>query len=170
MILSDFKRKNVKRKTRKFLKKNIEVNATSNAKIKTILLLVDKNTPTDLLKTINEEFNVKSLDNHIILFREKIDKKDDCQNCISKKDFGIFGNFKNKDVKKIIIQPIDLLINYVSNNTYLNNLAVKSNANFKVGFIDDNKHIYDLMIDVKKNNYTTFNTELKKYLKILNKI
>lgn len=170
MILSDFKSNNVKRRTKNDLKKQVEVIPFFNNTIKKVLMFVDDSTDVEMLKLIKEDLNIENINSQIILYKEKIDKDTNYENCISKKDFGIFGNFKNQNIKKAVGLPIDLLINYVSNNTYLNNLAVKSNANFKVGFIDANKHIYDLMIDVKKNDYTTFNNELKKYLKILNKI
>lgn len=170
MILSDFKRKNIRRKTNKHLKKRIKINTVFNAKIKTILLFVDENTNAKMLEVIRGELNVESSNSQIIFFKEKVEKDSNCESCITKKDFGVFGNFKNQEVIKTINQPIDLLISYVSNNTYLNNLVAKSNVNFKVGFIDESKDLYDMMIDVKKDDYTAFNNELKKYLKILNKI
>ena len=151
-------------------KNSIENRHSFGAKVKSVLILVDESIDEKMGETISDELSLVHSNIQILTFKDKIEKGTSSENCITEKDFGLFGNFKNDTVKKILDSKIDLLINYTVDNQYLNSLVVLSNALFKVGFLDKNILIYDLMIDVDKNDYNVFNGEVKKYLKILNKI
>lgn len=170
MILSEFKRKNVKKRMEKEHKNSILNRQSSDAKVKSVLILVDESIDERMSQIISNELSLIHSNIHVLTFKDKVEKELLAENCITEKDFGLFGNFKNDTVKKSLYSKIDLLINYTVDNQYLNSLVVLSNALFKVGFLDKNILIYDLMIDIDKNDYNVFNGEVKKYLKILNKI
>jgi len=170
MILGEFKRKNIKRRIARDLKKPVKRNTNSGAKIKSVLLLVNHTFNDNVSKRIIDELGLVESRVKVITFQIKSSKEKTIENNFSEKDFGLFGNFKNVDVKKILNAKFDLLVNYVTENQYVESLSVTSNAMFKVGFLNNNTLIYDLMIDVDKNDFESFNKELIKYLKILNKI
>lgn len=170
MILSEFKRKNVKKRMEKEHKNAILNRQSSDAKVKSVLILVDESIDERMSQIISDDLGLIHSNIHVLTFKDKVEKELLAENCITEKDFGLFGNFRNNSAKKILDSKMDLLINYTVDNQYLNSLVVLSNALFKVGFLNKNILIYDLMIDVDKNDYNVFNGEVKKYLKILNKI
>ena len=43
-------------------------------------------------------------------------------------------------------------------------------ANFKIGLSNTDQRLYDLIIDVKPDQFGVFKEELKKYLTVLNKL
>ena len=170
MILGGLKRKNVRKRIDKCLQKDSGLIDIKGVKVKSALLFVDESIDEKMSQIISKKLDIVNSSIKILSFREKIVKEQNSNICISQKDFGLSGKFKNDEVIELLNSNIDLLINYVKNNHYLKSLVVQSNASFKVGFLDENKFIYDLMIEADENDFIIFNCELKKYLKILNKI
>ncbi len=170
MILSRFKRKNIKNKMESKHKNSIENRHSFGAKVKSVLILIDESIDKKMGETISDELSLVHSNIQILTFKDKIEKGTSSESWVTERDFGLFGNLRNEDIKKIVCSEVDLLVNYIVDNHCLNSLVVISDALFKVGFSDDKTLIYDLMIDVDKNDFNVFNSELKKYLKILNKI
>ena len=52
----------------------------------------------------------------------------------------------------------------------LNLVTAQSKANFKIGLSNNDQRQYDLIIDVKPNEFGLFKKELTKYLTVLNKL
>jgi len=87
------------------------------------------------------------------------------------KDFGWRGKIKNIDLQSFIDAKFDVLISYYGvNHLETNMVTASSKANFKVGLTNEDERLYDLMIDVKTNEFSVFKVELKKYLTVLNKL
>ncbi len=64
-----------------------------------------------------------------------------------------------------------MLIDYTKANTVFKKYIVaKSKASFKVGYAEVDDRLYDFMIAVENEEIISFNKELIKYLKILNKL
>lgn len=170
MIVDNFKRKNVKKKNDKFLGKVKPKMVVSDCKINSILILANDYDENCNFQSLGKELNVEESNIHIILFKEKVDKKSSVKNEVSGKDFSLLGSLKNNEVKKLLKEPIDLLVNYVQGNNYVNNLVIESSAQFKIGIDSQSNPMYNLMIDLKSLNFEDYHREIKKYLKILNKI
>ncbi len=170
MLLNWLKERNIKLKIdRKF--NNQEVNeSTDNSQnlIKSILFLSDESYNKDLEPVLKDEFSVNIIDKNIYV--NKLNKNDVDENKFSKKNISIFGKFKTERLKQLVDFEYDLLINYSVDNLYLKYLTANSNSKFKVGFSDCDERLYDLMIQVNKEEDEVFISELKKYLKILKKI
>ncbi|MGB1210876.1 MAG: DUF6913 domain-containing protein [Lacinutrix venerupis] len=57
-----------------------------------------------------------------------------------------------------------------NDTTPLKLLTVSSKSKFKVGVLETDERVNDLIIKTEMNDFKTFTSELKKYLNILNKI
>lgn len=87
------------------------------------------------------------------------------------KDFGWKGKINNIDLQAFVDTEFDVLISYYkANQLELNLITAVSKANFKVGLTNDDDRLYDLMMDIKTNEFSVFKPELKKYLTVLKKI
>lgn len=87
------------------------------------------------------------------------------------KDFGWKGKINSIDLQTFIDTEFDVLISYYQEkHMELNLITAVSKANFKVGLTNHDKRLYDLIIDLKVSQFSTFKNELKKYLTVLNKL
>ncbi len=87
------------------------------------------------------------------------------------KDFGWKGKINNVDLQTFLDTDYDALICYYKKDLLpLNQLALMSKSNFKIGISIDKEQFFDLIIDVKTSQFEIFKEELKKYLTILNKL
>ena len=59
---------------------------------------------------------------------------------------------------------------YKGKNEYMDVMTAQSKAKFKVGFVDADERLFDLLISVPISKPVLFAEELKKYLTILNKL
>lgn len=170
MIFDKFKRKNVKRKIEKDLCNLKKEEVHSDLKVGSILIFANDRVEKKNFEVLAKELNVDQKNLKVIVFKENVDNKILFENEITSKDFGLFGTFKNKGVQKILKTQVDLLVNYVQENYYVNMLVLDSNASFKIGISNENNPLYNLMIDVDSLNVQDYNSEIRKYLKILKKI
>lgn len=87
------------------------------------------------------------------------------------KNIGWKGKIESVDLETFIKADFDVLISYYNQNQVeLNLITVLSKAKFKIGLANVDDRFYDLIINVKTDQFNIFKTELKKYLKILNLI
>ncbi len=81
------------------------------------------------------------------------------------------GTFSDENIEKFVQTDFDLLINYYDQRKpVLLLVSSLSKANFKVGFATIDKRVNNLIIDASAEEYSVFDQELFKYLKILNAI
>lgn len=87
------------------------------------------------------------------------------------KDFGWNGQVNNSELETFLNTKFDLLMSYYNSEALELQLATaKSQAKFKIGITAIDERFFDLIIEVASENFGVFQTELKRYLKILNKI
>ncbi len=93
------------------------------------------------------------------------------QNQIHNRDFTWKGEIHNQNAQEFLDVPFDVLIGYYRGaNEFLDLMVSASKAKFKVGVAEADPRLYDLIIEIQPDKVTEFKAELKKYLKILNKI
>ena len=89
----------------------------------------------------------------------------------SEKQIGWKGKIKDNSLQAFLNTNFDMLISYYKNdNLELNLVSALSKANFKVGLSNQDERLYDLILDVKTNNFELFKKELIKYLTILKRL
>jgi len=87
------------------------------------------------------------------------------------KDLGWNGSIENSHVEEFISREYDLLINYYTEDKLLLKLlTAKVHARLRVGFTGIDANINDLMFATELKDFTTFKSELKKYLKVLKEL
>jgi len=149
---------------------NSQMNSSKNIK-KVIILLDDASIKATIEKELITLLNISEKDVEIIIFNKIVDKSNSNKNIFTPEDFGWYGKLKSDTLKSILTKKYDLLINYSKvENLYNNLLILQSKSAFNIGYAHLNKSFYDLLIDCNPSNYKLFNIEIKKYLKILNKI
>lgn len=146
----------------------------SKSKIKTAGVLLNYAEFSDY-KVINElldDIKVESTQRNIITFIDNKEIKEiKFDSVFGSKDFGWRGKLKNSNLEDFTKTKFDVLICYfLGDDIELKQIAAMSNAKFKIGISNNDERLYDLIIDVKTNDFLVFKTELKKYLTILNKI
>lgn len=89
----------------------------------------------------------------------------------SPKDLGWNGKLSNAALQDFVNTEFDALISYYNSEALeLQMLTASSKAHFKIGINTEDERLFDLIINVTSNEIDVFGQELKKYLKILNKI
>ncbi|WP_452603363.1 DUF6913 domain-containing protein [Pontimicrobium sp. MEBiC06410] len=173
MILKGFKEKSNKKYINKTVSERVVV--TSKSKVQHVGILVNNNEPVDYkwFNTIKDVLNITNNAIEVIAFTN--DKKKDESNALIStydvSDLGWNGTIKDTKLKTFINTNFDLLISYYTdNNTPLKLLTTASKAKFKVGILQEDERINDLIIKTELNDFKTFKIELEKYLKILNKL
>jgi len=170
MLLRKFRKSIIKNKIDKQFLIKESINKGIGTEIDSVLVLIDRNTTSNLIQDIAEIVAVDVSKIKVLFFKEKQKETLSYEYSFSEKDFTLFGNVKDKNVKNILKEEFGLLLSYIENNVYVDCITALSKARFKVGFSSDKQELYDLMIAVDSCDVDLFNNELEKYLKILNKI
>jgi len=173
MIFTGFKRKTNQiffNKKLIELQKNREV--TSNNKVENVFVILNNTENQDeIIRDLSEKLSLASHKFNVVVFQPKKDKNNRIENAFYPTDFGWYGNIKAIFLKDVLTKKYDLLINYNKvDNIYINLLILQCKSDFKIGFANLNKALFQLLIDCDTDNYTLFNEELKKYLTILKKL
>jgi len=173
MIFTGFKRKS----NQIFFNKNLpellkKSEAISSKEIKIILVFLDEVSKKDQIqKGLMALFNIAESAMKFVVFQQKVAKEQISEDIITPKDFGWYGKMNSEKLKTILTKKYDLLINYSKvDNLYMNLLLLQCKVGFKAGFTHLDNRFYDLVINCETDDLELFNTELKKYLTILNKI
>lgn len=91
--------------------------------------------------------------------------------CYNTDDFGWGGVIKNPEVKTFLDTPFDLLISfYEEDHIDLKLLTASSKAQIKVGLLQSDARINDIIVNTTVSAVKVFNAEVVKYLTVLNKI
>lgn len=172
MILKVFKEKSNQKYINKLL--NARQVAVNNNKMNTVgvVLSISEFSDFESFRLFFKSLGVQPAKTKIIAFVE--DSKDSNElwdTYFNPKDFGWKGKINNIDLQTFVDTKFDVLISYYKeNHLELNLITASSNANFKVGLTNHDERLYDLMIDVKPNEFSVFKDELTKYLTVLNKL
>ena len=87
-------------------------------------------------------------------------------NTILIEDISLFGKLP-ESINKFLNRRFDLLFNLHYNNSLLSLLSVLSKANFRIGLIEADKKLNDLIINISPLNSKLFIGECVKYINII---
>lgn len=172
MILRGFKRKSNKKYLNKLLTERC-VNVTDNdVKSLGVILNIDEVDDFEMFRLFADNINIHPNKFKIIAFSEK--KKDNLNawdNCYNPKDFGWNGTIKNLELQAFLDSKFDILISYYKKEILeLKLITTLTSAELKIGILQSDKRLNDLIIKTNLKEFSVFKKELLKYLTILNKI
>ncbi len=170
MFLDLFKNLSLKKTTKAYLHKTKE---PSENKILRVGLLIDGTHFDKAEELINEfyKYGVRKENLKTLVYTRVKQPENNLMSYFSSKDFTVSGEFVNKEIDSFVETPFDMLVSYYNKNQIkISYITAKSKADFKVGFVMEQKGFNHLMIDVPLSDYKLFTQELFKYLKSLNKI
>lgn len=91
--------------------------------------------------------------------------------CFTEKDFGWKGTIKNIELQTFVDTKFDALISYYLDEvTELKLITAKSQAQFKIGILQEDERLNDLIIKTKIKQFDVFQKEVLKYLHIFKKL
>lgn len=172
MILKGFKEKSNKKHLNRLLSER-EINiADSKVESLGVILNIDEIDDFDLFRSLADYINVRPNKLKIIAFsaskKENLSSWDECYN---PKDFGWNGAIKNIELQSFLNTKFDALISYYTNDDLeLKLLTVKSKAKFKIGILQTDARLNDLIIKTNLKEFDVFKAEVHKYLNILKKL
>ncbi|WNH09696.1 DUF6913 domain-containing protein [Thalassobellus suaedae] len=172
MILKGFKEKSNKKYLNKLLSKR-QVSVT-DSKIESlgIILNIDETDGFEKLRGLATCLKIRPNKLKIIAFSSsKTNDSNAWEACFNPKDFGWKGAIKNIDLQSFLDIKFDALISFYEKDVLeLKTLTAMSKAKFKVGLLQVDERLNDLIIKTSINEFNVFKKELFKYLTILNKI
>ena len=171
MNLSKLKESRLRSKFDKSISKLSENRVVSQKEIQSVGILTTEaiSSKIDLQSEIESILGIR---NSKIFSYKKFNKLDEVSfKHFTEKDINWSGDFVQPNFQSFLEQPFDLLIGYFNtNNLYLEKAILQSNATFNVGFSGVNSKLYELEISEQTENVQQFSSELRKYLKILQKL
>ncbi len=91
--------------------------------------------------------------------------------CFNSEDFGWGGVIKNEEIEEFLNTSYDLLISYYAEDQlYLKLLTAASQSQIKVGLLQSDARINDIIVHTDIQAVKVFSDEVIKYLTVLNKI
>ncbi len=173
MILKVFKEKSNKKYLNKLLI-NRHVNVT-NGKVKSLGVIVNVDEFADLkeFESLKDLSLLKDSKVEVIAYTSKKDTETTTTNaaCYNAKDFGYRGVLKKEALSSFVNKPFDVLISYYTQDVLeLKLLTASSKAKLKIGLLQADERINDLIIKTPTNKFNIFKDEVFKYLTILNKV
>lgn len=172
MILKGFKEKSNKKYLNKILLNRYVY--VDNSKIKSlgVILNIDEVDDFERFRSLAAYINVRPNRLKVIAYSPtKSEKPNFWEVCFNPKDIGWRGAIKNIELQSFLDTPYDALISYyTSEELELKLLTGLSKAKFKIGILQTDSRLNDLIIKTKVNEFNVFKKELFKYLTILNKI
>lgn len=172
MILKSFKVKSNEKYLNKLLSTR-QVKVGGNA-VKSIGVILNKDAFSNVLqfKSLTKQIKLSSKALKVAAFTlEDLQEQDTDFITFSPKDFGWKGEVKNPELDAFLNQEFDVLINYYTNDSLDLKLATaRSKAQFKIGILQTDTRLNDLIIKTNINEFDVFKNEVFKYLTILNKI
>ncbi|WP_445955978.1 DUF6913 domain-containing protein [Yeosuana sp.] len=172
MILKGFKEKSKLKYLNKIVSNRI-VDVTNN-KIKSlgVIIHIDEVDDFDLFRKLAEFLNIRPNNLKVIAYSsndEEVQKSWD--SCFNSKDFAWNGKVKNVELQGFLDTKFDALISYYSKDELeLKLLTAMSKAELKIGILQSDTSMNDLIIKTHLIEFDLFKSELFKYLTILKKI
>ncbi|WP_339894344.1 hypothetical protein [uncultured Algibacter sp.] len=172
MILKGFREKSNKKYLNKLLsERQVIVNDDKLISLG-IIFNIDEIHDFESFRKLSDFIKVRPNKLKIIAFSES--KKNDLHawdECYNLKDFGWKGKIKNADLQEFLDVPFDILISYFEKDVLeLKLMTAKSKAKFKIGILQTDERLNDLIIKTSLKQFELFKKEVFKYLSILNKI
>lgn len=168
MILKGFKRKSNKKYLNKLLTNRVVY--VNNRDVKSVGVIfnvcefADAEVFKDLLENENLHFDTFKIIGYGAHKKLNFQAFDDCYNL---NDFGWNGAIKNDELKAFLNTEFDVLISYYEKEvTELKLITAKSKSKFKIGILQTDDRLNDLIIKTNIKQVGLFVTEIKKYLTI----
>ena len=172
MILKGFKEKSNKKYLNKLLSER-HINVTDN-KVESLGVILNIDEVNDFEWFINLAEYLKVHPNKLKIITFSLNKKEDLNSwdlCFNPKDFGWKGNIKNVELQSFLDTKFDVLVSYYEKEVLeLKLITARSKAKFKVGILQTDERLNDLIIKTNLKQFGLFKEEIFKYLNILNKI
>lgn len=172
MILKGFKEKsNEKYLNRLLSERHVNINEDAVVSLG-VILNIDEIDDFELFTKLADCIKVRPNRVKIIAFSEsKKEVLNTWDECYNPKDFGWKGVIKNSELESFLDTKFDVLISYYEQEILeLKMITAFSKAKFKIGILQSDERINDLIIKTTLNEFDVFKEEVFKYLKILNKI
>lgn len=172
MFLKAFKEKSNKKIINSLL--NSREVFVDNSKVESLGVLLHANEFNDFeaFRKLAEYINV--LPNKVKIVAYASDEKkltNFWEVCFTEKDFGWKGTINNIELQTFINTQFDVLVSYYEDDDLeLKMITAMSKARFKIGLLQSDQRLNDLIIKTKISEFDLFKEELKKYLNIFNKL
>ena len=172
MILKGFKEKSNKKHLNKLLSER-QVNVIDN-KVESLGVILNINEVDDFecFRELANYINVRPNKLKIVAFSEnKKEHVNAWDLCFNPKDFGRNGIIKNIELQSFLDIKFDVLISFYEKEVLeLKLMTTLSKAKFRIGILQTDERLNDLIIKTNLNQFEIFKKEVFKYLTILNKI
>lgn len=173
MILRGFKEKSNKKYLNRLLAQNRSGPSSNVIESLGVIFCVDEFIDFECFKKLAEQLNIKPNRIKIIAYSTKKNKSHlhVWSNCYTVKDLGRKGHVKSIGLNDFLNEEFDVLISYYQANIVaLKLLTAKSKSGFKIGILQDDERLNDLIIKTQIKEFNLFKDEVFKYLTILKKI
>lgn len=172
MILKGFKANSIKKCLNKTLSNRKVYVDNTKAKSLGILFNIDEVDDFEAFRKLGDYIRIRPNRVKIIAFSPtQTEKPNFWEVCFNPKDIGWKGVIKNIELQTFLDTEFDVLVSYYSSEELgLKFLTGISKANLKVGILQSDSRLNDLIIKTKVDEFQIFKKELFKYLSILNKI
>ncbi|MGB5418521.1 DUF6913 domain-containing protein [Algibacter sp.] len=172
MILKGFKEKSNKKYLNKLLsERNINVNADKVISLG-VILNIDEFDDFEKFRGLADYINIRP--NKLKIIAYSSNKKEGLHSwdeCFNPKDFGWKGVVKNTELQTFLDSEFDVLISYYDNELLeLKLITAKSKAKFKIGILQSDERLNDLIIKTHLKQFELFKEEVFKYLTIFKKL
>lgn len=172
MFLSAFKENSNKKYLNKLLS-NRYVNV-DDSKVESlgVIFNMDEVEDFNLFKNLVSKIKIHPNNLKVIAFsKTKRDTLSTWELCFNPEDFGWKGEIKNSELQAFLDKKFDVLISYyLEEEVELKLMTAKSKAQFKIGILQTDPRLNDLIINTNLKEFDVFENEVFKYLTILNKI
>ncbi|WP_299782555.1 hypothetical protein [uncultured Formosa sp.] len=172
MILKGFREKSNKKYFNKMLVNRKVSNTSKTIESLGVILNIDEVSNIEAIKSISKLLNIRPNSFKIITYSEA-DQGIEASEfpCYSPKDIGWSGKIKNVELEMFLNTKFDALISYYfTDNLDLKVLTAAANVDFKIGVLQEEQRLNDLIINVNPEAIEVFKKELLKYLSILKRI
>jgi len=172
MILKGFKEKSNKKYLNKLLKNRQGYLNDDEVASLGVILNIDEIDDFEIFNRLAAYIKIRPNRLKIIAFssskKEDLNTWDDCYN---PKDFGWKGVIKNAELKNFLNTEFDVLISYYKTEILeLKLITAQSKARFKIGILQSDERLNDLIIKTNIKQFELFKEEVFKYLTILKKL
>lgn len=171
-IQDKFKAKSGQKYLEDELKKPRDIREKKGVSSIACIVDMDKFTDAEVFQSIRQELELKPNAVHVMGYKRGQDKHGmfSIPFCTDK-DLGWNGTIENGDFSEFSGRDYDVLVNYyLEDRLVLKLMSTKINARIRVGLKGGDNAMNDLIFDCQLNDFKTFRSELKKYLKILNEL
>ncbi|MFS4481512.1 DUF6913 domain-containing protein [Hyunsoonleella sp. 2307UL5-6] len=172
MILKAFREKSNKKYLNKLLSKR-KVNV-DDSKIKSlgVLLNFDEIEDFNAFNVLASRLKIHTNKIKVIAFTTDVKSHGNSWDaCFNPKDLGWGGEVKNVELQRFLNESFDVLVSYYTKeHLELKLLTALSKSQFKIGILQSDIRLNDLIIKTGMKEIDVFAEEVVKYLTVLNKI